>query len=68
MPRVTERYQFTKKVLVFNQSGFRYRTISKRFQLHPSRLKQITGKRGTFNMTYTLPWSNKKKKNKSDKG
>src|SRR4029434_10753748 len=48
---------FRKKVLTAHQSGESYKTISKRFLLHPSTVRQIIYKWRAFNMTATLPRS-----------
>ena len=42
-----------KKVLTAHQSGESYKTISKRFQLHPSTVRQIILKWRAFNMMRT---------------
>src|SRR4029434_3869566 len=58
MPRGKEiSKDIRKKVLTAHQSGESYKTISKRFQLHPSTVRQIIHKWRAFNMTATLPRS-----------
>ena len=58
MPRGKEISEdIRKKVLTAHQSGESYKTISKRFQLHPSTVRQIIYKWRAFNMTATLPRS-----------
>src|SRR4029434_7019130 len=46
-----------QKVLTTHQCVEIYKTISKRFQLHPSTVRQIIYKWRAFNMTATLPRS-----------
>lgn len=58
MPRGKEISEdIRKKVVTAHQSVEGYKTISKRFQLHPSTVRQIIYKWRAFNMTPTLPRS-----------
>ena len=51
-----------KRVVTAYQSGEGDKTISKRFQLHPSTVRQIMYKWRAFNMTATLPRSGRPSK------
>ena len=58
MPRAKEISEDMKKrVVTAHQSGEGYKTISERFQLHPSTVRQKMYKWRAFNMTATLPRS-----------
>ncbi|XP_062849643.1 zinc finger protein 638 [Trichomycterus rosablanca] len=58
MPRGKETSEdIRKKVVTAYQSGESYKTISKRFQLHPSTVKQIIYKWRALGITATLPKS-----------
>uniref|UniRef100_A0A3B4TRY4 Transposase Tc1-like domain-containing protein n=1 Tax=Seriola dumerili TaxID=41447 RepID=A0A3B4TRY4_SERDU len=63
MPRGKEISEDMKKsVVTAHQSGDGYKTISKRFQLNPSTVRQIIYKWRAFNMTATLPRSGRPSK------
>lgn len=50
------------RVVIDHQSWEGYKTISKRYQLHPSTVRQIIYKWRAFNMTATLPRSGRPSK------